>query len=180
MYILNWNICKSQIWVPFKYLNGNFKIIPQFCAIHPMYRWENCRTMNNTEKKLQLGKIFFFQSSLANELQDITNCKKTKRSLNQPDQQFTWYWWNRKLTCTRQYPVDSTCQHQLLFGFKTKQLVRCDEGWSSKLSAGLVQCLGHNNLNGNQCRTERKRYETTYILLQQIYLQIGTDPVVEG
>lgn len=54
------------------------------------------------------------------------------------------------LTCTCQDPVDSTCQHQLLFGLEGQQLVRGDEGRGSKLSAGLVQRLGHKCLDRNQ------------------------------
>lgn len=51
------------------------------------------------------------------------------------------------LTSTCQDPVQSTGDHQVLFGLEGQQLVCGDEGRSSKLSTGLVQRLGHNCLD---------------------------------
>lgn len=54
-------------------------------------------------------------------------------------------------TCTCQDTIDSTCQHQLLFGLEGQQLVCGDEGRSRKLGAGLVQRLRHKCLCVGSC-----------------------------
>lgn len=51
-----------------------------------------------------------------------------------------------KPTRTGQNPVDSSRQHQLLFGFEAEQLICGDQGRGSKLGAGLVQRFRHKGL----------------------------------